>query len=280
MDVFGRGPGGDVIVSFEWETTVDGIVDVPEAYASILADHDGAVDSYGTEIYLSGLGAMPDGLAAQIIVTSSEGASYAYEASGVDDGRDPTCDQGSLFLSAPDEEGLAAAQLGTGPFTYEIELVFDGALHTGVATWPGDEDPECAPCVPLSFDPPLPGPGEVASSSEGDSETLSDGGLTAEEIQDTWVFFHDPDGGDAALHSGTAVIRDGCLYVDDAVVVWHETQRELAGEVIEDVMAGIATPLSIGGGGVSISEGADLASFPSIITDRCPTDTIWYAAGG
>jgi hypothetical protein len=45
----GRGPGGDLFVSFRWQTTTEGVLPTPEASISVLADHDGTVDSYGVE---------------------------------------------------------------------------------------------------------------------------------------------------------------------------------------------------------------------------------------
>lgn len=39
------------------------------------------------------------------------------------------------------------------------------------------------------------------------------------EIDGVWVFQHESSGGDDALHSGVAEIKNDCLYVDDAVAV-------------------------------------------------------------
>ncbi|MFQ5555858.1 MAG: hypothetical protein ACE5GC_10880, partial [Acidimicrobiia bacterium] len=59
VTLFGRGPNGDLFVSFRWVTTVDGVLPVPAAFASIVADHDGRLDSYGVEVPVWNLAATP-----------------------------------------------------------------------------------------------------------------------------------------------------------------------------------------------------------------------------
>lgn len=261
VDLFGRGDGQDVIVTFAWTTTVDGKLPVPTATTSILANHDGAVDSYGVELSLSNLAFTPSEVAAEATVTAVDGASHTFALTGQDVG----CTVGSLFLSAPIEEGLTASQIGEGPYTYEVRLTLDGFEFTGTAIWPADEDPECAPCVPLTFEPPL-------EALEG----LDDRAIEASQIDGIWVFSHNPRGGGNALHGGTATIENGCLYVDGAVVVWHTESLDDAKSAIEAVHAGEAPSLSIGGGGISLEEGA--TSLPSEVTDLCPTSTVWFGA--
>ncbi len=80
----------------------------------------------------------------------------------------------------------------------------------------------------------------------------------------------------AALHSGVAEIENGCLYVDDAIVVWQTDQIDQAAQTIANLRAGEQPELRIGGGGISIEEGATPEDIPSVITDRCPTSTVWY----
>lgn len=154
VDLFARGQG-DVLVSFRWRTTVDAPSPPPEATVSVLADHDGVVDSYGVELDVRGLRTTPAEARASITVTSASGASTVLEP-----GRRPAgCDDGTVGFAAPAAAGQVAAGLGDGPFTYEVRLVLDGADHVATASWPDDEDDGCAPCVPLRFDPPLPGRG-------------------------------------------------------------------------------------------------------------------------
>ncbi len=150
--LFGSGAGGDVLVSFRWTTPTDGVMPVPTAVASILADHDGALDSYGVELPISNLATTPDDVTGEVTVTASDGAAHTFPLNR----QDFDCSEGSIYLTAPTEEGLAAAELGSAPFTYEVRLELDGTTYVGTGVWPDGVDPECAPCVPLSFTPPLP----------------------------------------------------------------------------------------------------------------------------
>jgi len=159
VHLFGRGVG-DLSVSFTWTTTETGPFTPPSAYASIVADHDGTWDSYGVEVGVSHLAAehVKDA-SGTVVVTSSTGASHEIDLRRRDE---ITCSR-SVHFGAPIEEGRAAAALeGGAPFTYEVTLTLDGATHVGRGTWPEDVDPECSPCVPLTFAPPLPARGPAA----------------------------------------------------------------------------------------------------------------------
>ena len=113
----------------------------------------------------------------------------------------------------------------------------------------------------------------VGSESPGGGATP---GLEAMQIDGVWVFQHNPDGSNAALHSGTAEIVNGCLMVDNTIVVWHVDRIHDATHAIAAIKAGDAPQLLVGGGGVSIDEGASPDLIPTVITERCPTRAVWY----
>jgi hypothetical protein len=71
---------------------------------------------------------------------------------------------------------------------------------------------------------------------------------------------------------------DGCLYVDDAVVVWAGSRLREASAVIDAIQSGEEPELLIGGGGISTREGASPEDLPTVITDRCPTEVVWFGA--
>lgn len=263
VTLFGRGPGGDVFVSFRWKTPTDGVLPVPAATASILADHDGRVDSYGVEVSVWNLAATPAQVTGEVTVTSAGGRNHRFQLTP----QDFDCSAGSIFLTAPIEDGLTAAQLGSSPFTYQVVLELDGFGHLGTAVWPDDVDPECDPCVTLTFTPPLPAVGGPSA-----------GGIQPLQIDGVWLFEYEPRSGDDALHGGRAEIIDGCLYVDDAIVVWAASRLDEASAVIDAINSGEKPELLIGGGGISTTEGASLGDLPAVITDRCPTEVIWFGA--
>lgn len=115
----------------------------------------------------------------------------------------------------------------------------------------------------------------LAASCDSGS-TSATAGVEPTEIDDVWIFQHDSLGGDGAGHGGVAEIRNSCLYVDDAVVVWHESQIGQAEDLIRDIKAGERPEVLLGGGGISLDEGD--TPIPSVITDLCPTRVVWYSS--
>ncbi|MGH3043402.1 MAG: hypothetical protein ACRDM2_01625 [Gaiellaceae bacterium] len=152
VTLFGRG-NGDLFTTFRWTTPVDGTLPTPQARLAVLANPDGPVDSYGVELELTNLAATPKQASARITVRAADGDAVVFDATRSDLGCLP---EGTVYWDGPDEEGIAAAALGHGPFTYEVELVLDGARHVAEATWPGDQIAGNEPSVALHFTPGLP----------------------------------------------------------------------------------------------------------------------------
>ena len=152
VTLFGRGPGGDLFVSFRWTTLHDGPMPVPDAWLSILANHDGEVDSYGVEFSVGGLATTPRIAAAEITVTAADGRSLTFEPI-----REPGCQgAGVVIWNGPDSAGQQVASLGSTPFTYDVVLELDGARYSASASWPSDVIEGNEPSVSLDFSPPLP----------------------------------------------------------------------------------------------------------------------------
>ncbi len=89
---------------------------------------------------------------------------------------------------------------------------------------------------------------------------------------------HQPESAMEALHSGTPEIVDGCLVVDNTILVWHVDRIDEATEAIAVVKAGESPQLLIGGGVISVDERARPDQIPTVITDRCPTSAVWFGA--
>ena len=121
----------------------------------MLAGHDGELDSYGVEIGVE----RPrrpsrSDATASVTVTSSEGRAVTLEPRR----RDKDCyAEGSLYFTAPDDEGRRATELGAGPFTYDVELVLDGTTYHGLGEWPTGRDRGQRPARPAHLDAGAPG---------------------------------------------------------------------------------------------------------------------------
>jgi len=153
VDVSGRGDGGDVITTFRWHTPVDGRMPEPASGSvAVLADHDGELDSYGVELFLSNLAAQPRRAGAVITVTGADGRTATVEPRR----RGGCYSEGDVAFYASRSKGLAATEIGGGPFTYTVEVTLDGRTYLGTGRWPEGEAPDFAPHVPLTWEPALP----------------------------------------------------------------------------------------------------------------------------
>jgi len=151
VTLFGRGDG-DLFVTFRWTTANDGLMPIPHGRLAVLADHDGAVDSYGVELELSDLAATPEVATAEVTVTAANGKSLTFEPV-----RAPGCvAEGTLYWDGADQAGLDAVKLGLPPFTYDVVVTLDGVQYSATAAWPDDEIEGNEPSVVLDFSPALP----------------------------------------------------------------------------------------------------------------------------
>ena len=152
VTLFGRADG-DLFTTFRWTTPTDGTLPTPRARLAVIADHVRRPNSYGVELELTNLERTPKQASARITVRAANGAEVTFDATRSDLGCLP---EGTVYWDGPEEQGTAAAALGQGPFTYEVELVLDGAHHVAEATWPGDQIAGNKPSVALHFTPALP----------------------------------------------------------------------------------------------------------------------------
>lgn len=152
VTLFGRG-NGDLFTTFRWSTPTDGPLPKPRARLAILAGHDGSVDSYGVELEVRNLARTPLSASARITVRAEDGDALTFKAK---QSRRRCFPEGTLYWDGPDDEGLAAAELGDGPFSYDVELILEGKRYVASATWPDDEIKGNEPSVRLDFTPSLP----------------------------------------------------------------------------------------------------------------------------
>ena len=155
VDLFGRGQDGSVSGSFRWTTPTAGELPMEATGSlSVLADHDGQLDSYGVELGISQLDRLPERASATIEVISDNG-----RATTIDLGAQRVrCRMGAGGLSFDRQDAAQAAiDLGGDSFTYVVHLTMDGVDYTGTAHWPEDTNEEITPAVPLAWTPALPG---------------------------------------------------------------------------------------------------------------------------
>jgi hypothetical protein len=151
VDVSGAGDG-DIVTTFRWHTPIDGrMPDPASGSVAVLADHDGTLDSYGVELFVTNLDAQPETATAAITVTGADGRETTIRPR-----RDACYSEGDVTFHASREKGLPATRLGEGPFSYTVALTLDDRTYVGAATWPSDEEPDIAPHVPLTWEPALP----------------------------------------------------------------------------------------------------------------------------
>ncbi len=154
VDVFGRGPEGDVITTFAWTTSEAGYLPEPSGYAAIVADNDAELDSYGVEIGLEALAENPRDARVTLTVTAANGRSTTIGPISQDE---RCAGDGTVSFVGEEADGKRAAGLGPAPFDYLVEVMLDGTRYVGTAVWPRDEEPDRAPYTALTFEPPLPG---------------------------------------------------------------------------------------------------------------------------
>jgi len=105
-------------------------------------------------------------------------------------------------------------------------------------------------------------------------------GIEALQIDGVWVFQYEtePDVIMEALHSGPVEIVDGCLFVEDMIVIWHPKRLSDVEAAIAAVQAGGSLELRTGGGGFSLDEGSTADEIPTVIAERCSTTGWWYGS--
>ncbi|MCD4525853.1 hypothetical protein [Nocardioides sp. cx-173] len=151
VEVFGRGPEGDVITTFAWATTERGHVPEPSGYLGLVSDDDEGYIAYGLEMSVRDLPTTPRRASLRVVVTAADGASRVYGPMSPDRG----CYGGGQVVFTEEQGSTKPFDLGPAPFTYRAELTLDGTQYVGTAVWPRDENDQ-PPYTDLTFDPPLP----------------------------------------------------------------------------------------------------------------------------
>jgi hypothetical protein len=76
-----------------------------------------------------------------------------------------------------------------------------------------------------------------ATTPEPRKSAAETAGIEALQIDGVWVFQHQPEFAMNALQGGTPEIADGCLVIDNTIVVWHVDRIDEAAEAISAAKA-------------------------------------------
>lgn len=160
VEVFGRGPQGDVVVTFAVDRADEGELPPAEAFLDMLSDPDGTPELPGpTVVSVSGLPETPESASAMVTVTASDGQRTEVDLAEAD----PGClSWGTVSLTDGQEvRREARSWLGPEPYAIVVDLTLYGTTHRAQTEWPDDvvgetQMEEHVSSTPLEFDPPLP----------------------------------------------------------------------------------------------------------------------------
>ncbi|GEP38205.1 hypothetical protein NPS01_18680 [Nocardioides psychrotolerans] len=154
VDVFGRGPEGDVITTFAWTTSQLGALPDPSGYVGLVTDDEEGFRAYPLEMGLSDLAETPRRASVTMRVTAADGTSQTIGP--ISAGRGCSGGGSVSFREGGGSGGGTPFGLGPAPFSYRVEVTLDGTTYIGTAVWPRDERRDEQPYTDLRFDPPLP----------------------------------------------------------------------------------------------------------------------------
>jgi hypothetical protein len=152
VQLFGRGPQGDVAVSFGVQTSADRPSPSPVASLTTFYVHGGEPDATSFDLVATYLGITPEQSHARLTITSDDGRRSTYNLTATSE--DHATDCGNVALSAAAPKGRVLEEIGQPPYALVVDLDLDGRHHTTTATWPDDVDKSQS--IPLRFNPPLP----------------------------------------------------------------------------------------------------------------------------
>lgn len=86
-------------------------------------------------------------------------------------------------------------------------------------------------------------------------------------IEDVWIFNHESSWGEQARFHGAAEIKDGCLLVNDVVVIWDRSRVTVASELVDAALSVQSREVSLVGGHTE--------QVPSEVAARCNVGSVF-----
>lgn len=154
VDLFGRGPDGDLAVRFALTLAVDGAE--PDPITDFAAFYPGANEEvrYNDVSFIASYLGDDTAPAGTVRIEAADGSVVEVELGEHQDGPDPEGNGVvSLHAYAPATDPLA--DLGPLPYRITLEITLAGTVHRSELNYPDDLDPLTTSFHPV-FDPPLP----------------------------------------------------------------------------------------------------------------------------
>lgn len=154
VQLFGRGPQGDVAVSFAVQTNEDRPSPAPVASLTTFYLHGSEPAATSFDLVATYLGITSSRSRARLTVTSEDRRRSTYKlTTSAGENHGHGC--GIVALSAAAPKGRVVEEIGRPPYALLVDLDLDGRHYTATASWPDDVDK--SESIPLRFEPPLPG---------------------------------------------------------------------------------------------------------------------------
>jgi hypothetical protein len=98
--------------------------------------------------------------------------------------------------------------------------------------------------------------------------------VEAQETGGVTLYFHEAEDHDDAALTGVPSIRNGCLWVGEHVVIWHQSRLVEAQALAAELQSSATTnDVSVGGG-----EALATATGTSTVRNDCGTDLVWVGS--
>lgn len=151
VEVSGRGPEGDLVVTFVMTTATDNPWPPPKA--TVAVDwHPADPGDFGFQVHLRGLAVTPTNVRGRITLTSGESRKSVRLERGNAECNPPN----AIDLGATPADDPIIRELGYPPYQLRLDVDMDGTRYVARIDWPRYSDTLEARVADLDFIPALP----------------------------------------------------------------------------------------------------------------------------
>lgn len=102
-------------------------------------------------------------------------------------------------------------------------------------------------------------------------------GIESSMVDGVWVFFDQPGISPDARLEGTAKIVEGCLSVDEYVVIWKKPDAAAVTTLVESLREGASTRVVLGGAGSSVMIDSAPGDTLGELVRYCSASSVWFS---